>query len=86
MLRMLAFIAFLMLVTLLPAVAQVPTPEVAPQVQALRQSLVEEINKNIQFRTEVIALRDQMIKDKAELKRLKDKYEPRKTETKPEKK
>ena len=62
-----------------PAVAQQ-----APDSQALAAKLMEEINGGLQCRTALITGQQEQTKMQAEIKRLKEKYEPE-TKTEPAK-
>lgn len=55
------------------AYAQQPSP---PEVQALRQRVLIELNGNIQCATNMVDLQQQLAKSTEEVKRLTDKYEP----------
>jgi hypothetical protein len=50
----------------------------APETQALAQKLMAEINAGIQCSSNAIALQQQVSADKARIKELEDKYEPKK--------
>ncbi len=67
--KVLVFVACLL--APLPVLAQTPTPE----VQALGQKLMAEINANIQCTTAGISLQQQLVAAQAQIKALQDKYE-----------
>lgn len=50
----------------------------AAEVQALSQKLTTEINANLSCTTGAINLQNELVKANAEIKRLTDKYEPKK--------
>ncbi len=58
-----------------PAFAQ---QQAAPEVQALQAKLMQELNNSLQCTTQAITLQQQVTKITADLKAMKDKYEPEK--------
>lgn len=64
------------------AYAQTPGIPPTPEVQALAQKLMAEINANISCTAAGITLNQQLATMQAEIKRLKDKYEPATAEPK----
>ena len=78
--KMLAFgaaLVFLFAMAMRAASAQGSSPE----VQALQQSYLEEINKNLQLRASLFTAQEQLVKAQAEIKKLQDqlpKPEPKK--------
>lgn len=64
------------------ASAQVPFVPPTPEAQALAQKLMAEINANIACTAAGISLNQQLVAAQAEIKRLKDKPEPKKDEPK----
>lgn len=59
-----------------PAFAQAPQP--SPEMMALQAKVMEEINSNISCKTQFIALQQKEAALTAQLKAMKDKYEPEK--------
>ena len=56
-----------------PALAQ---QQATPEVQALQSRVMQELNSSLQCTTQAITLQQQVTKLTADLKAMKDKYEP----------
>jgi hypothetical protein len=62
------FILAVLLLVAMPAFAQQPQQPASPMEQALGQKLMEEINSNIQLRTQLVGMQDQIKDLQAKLK------------------
>lgn len=68
-----ALVALFMLAMNAASRAQTAPP--TPQVSALSQKLMQEINSNLQCTEQSVTLQQQLVSAQAEVKRLTDKYE-----------
>lgn len=68
-------LAFILSLVAAPVLAQQPP---SPEMQAVGNKLMSEINAGLECSTMTITLRGQVDRLNAEVKRLKDKYEPAK--------
>lgn len=66
-----------------PTIVPHPAPPPTPEAQALAQKLMSEINANIQCTAAGISIQQRLNAAEAEIKTLKDKYEPAKSDIKP---
>ena len=74
---------WLLIPALLIATSAFAQQQATPEVQALQSRLLQELNASLQCTTQAITLQQQVNKLTADLKAMKDKYEP---EKKPEQK
>ena len=68
-------VALLAILISSPALSQ-PQSQPSPEVEALGQRLMSEIAQGVQCNTNAIALRRELDRVNAELRRLRDNYEP----------